>query len=157
MVLGSTQPLTEMSTRNLLGDKGRPARKADLTAICEPCGCLHVSQPYGLPHSVTGIALPPFTGIALAFFFAFYKYHGGYVVILLRCVKLVPCHLEIGASLICGQRGRSLEGECSWKLNKQTRKPGSMDVGLTTLHRRTLCVTKFVQRPRNWTAFKRTI
>jgi hypothetical protein len=34
---GSTQPLTEMSTRNLLGDKGRPARKADhLTAICEP-------------------------------------------------------------------------------------------------------------------------
>jgi hypothetical protein len=37
MVLGSTQPLTEMSTRNLPGGKGRPARKADnLTAICEP-------------------------------------------------------------------------------------------------------------------------
>jgi hypothetical protein len=37
MVLGSTQPLTEMSTRNIPGDKGRPARKADnLTAICEP-------------------------------------------------------------------------------------------------------------------------
>jgi hypothetical protein len=35
--LGSTQPLTEMSTRNLPGDKRRPARKADnLTAICEP-------------------------------------------------------------------------------------------------------------------------
>jgi hypothetical protein len=35
--LGSTQPLTEMSTRNLPGGKGRPARKADnLTAICEP-------------------------------------------------------------------------------------------------------------------------
>jgi hypothetical protein len=33
----STQPLTEMSTRNLPGGKGRPARKADnLTAICEP-------------------------------------------------------------------------------------------------------------------------
>jgi hypothetical protein len=29
--------LTKMSTRNLPGDKGRPARKADkLTAICEP-------------------------------------------------------------------------------------------------------------------------
>jgi hypothetical protein len=28
--------LTEMSTRNLPGGKGRPARKADLTAICEP-------------------------------------------------------------------------------------------------------------------------
>jgi hypothetical protein len=36
MALGSTQPLTEMSTRNLTGGKGRPVRKADnLTAICE--------------------------------------------------------------------------------------------------------------------------
>jgi hypothetical protein len=34
--LGSTQPLTEMSTRHLPGGKGRPARKVDnLTAICE--------------------------------------------------------------------------------------------------------------------------
>jgi hypothetical protein len=37
MALGSTQPLTEMSTRNRPGGKGRAARKADnLTAICEP-------------------------------------------------------------------------------------------------------------------------
>jgi hypothetical protein len=37
MYLGSTQPLAEMSTRNLPGSKGRPAREADnLTAICEP-------------------------------------------------------------------------------------------------------------------------
>jgi hypothetical protein len=37
MALGSTQSLTEVSTRNLPGDKGRPARKAkNLTAICEP-------------------------------------------------------------------------------------------------------------------------
>jgi hypothetical protein len=37
MALESTQPLTEMSTRNLPGCKGRPARKADyFTAICEP-------------------------------------------------------------------------------------------------------------------------
>jgi hypothetical protein len=37
MALGSTQPLTEMSTTNLPGAKGRPAHKADnLTAICEP-------------------------------------------------------------------------------------------------------------------------
>jgi hypothetical protein len=36
MALGSTQPLTEMSTRNLPGGKRRPARGADnLTAICE--------------------------------------------------------------------------------------------------------------------------
>jgi hypothetical protein len=31
--LGSTQPLREMSTRNLPGGKVRPARKADLTAL----------------------------------------------------------------------------------------------------------------------------
>jgi hypothetical protein len=41
MPLGSTQPLTEMSTMNFPGGgggvKGRPARKADdLTAIYEP-------------------------------------------------------------------------------------------------------------------------
>jgi hypothetical protein len=37
MALGSTQPLTEMSTRNLPGGKERPAHKADnFTAICEP-------------------------------------------------------------------------------------------------------------------------
>jgi hypothetical protein len=38
MTLGSTQPLTEMSTRNFPGGGGkeRPARKVDnLTAICE--------------------------------------------------------------------------------------------------------------------------
>jgi hypothetical protein len=36
MALGSTQPLTEISTRNLPGGKGRPAHKADnLIAICE--------------------------------------------------------------------------------------------------------------------------
>jgi hypothetical protein len=37
MALGSTQRLTKMSTRNISGGKGWPARKADnLTAICEP-------------------------------------------------------------------------------------------------------------------------
>jgi hypothetical protein len=37
MALGSTQPLTEMSTRNLPGGKRWPVCKADnLTAICEP-------------------------------------------------------------------------------------------------------------------------
>jgi hypothetical protein len=36
MTLGSTQPLTEMSTRDLPGGKGWPVRKADdLTAIYE--------------------------------------------------------------------------------------------------------------------------
>jgi hypothetical protein len=37
MALWSTQPLTEMSTRNIPGGKGGPARKADnLTSICVP-------------------------------------------------------------------------------------------------------------------------
>jgi hypothetical protein len=37
MAVGFTQPLTEMSTRNLPGCKGWPVRKADnFNAICEP-------------------------------------------------------------------------------------------------------------------------
>jgi hypothetical protein len=37
VALALTEPLTEMSTRNLPGDEGRPVRKADnLTAVCEP-------------------------------------------------------------------------------------------------------------------------
>jgi hypothetical protein len=37
MGLGLTQPLTEMSTRNLPRGKKRPARRANnLAAICEP-------------------------------------------------------------------------------------------------------------------------
>jgi hypothetical protein len=37
MALGSTQPLTEMSTRNLPRGKKGPARRADnLATVCEP-------------------------------------------------------------------------------------------------------------------------
>jgi hypothetical protein len=50
MALGSTQPLTEISTRKLPGGKKRPARRADnLAAIYEPnvrkCGSLDLSRP----------------------------------------------------------------------------------------------------------------
>jgi hypothetical protein len=50
MAVGSTQPLTEMSTRDLPGGKKRPARRADnLVTICEPnvwkCESLNLSQP----------------------------------------------------------------------------------------------------------------
>jgi hypothetical protein len=37
MALGSTQPLTEISTKNVPGGKKRPARKVDnLATICVP-------------------------------------------------------------------------------------------------------------------------
>jgi hypothetical protein len=63
MILGSIQPVTEMSTRNLPGSKGRSAHKADnLTAICKltvwKMWNPQISQPCGPSWPVTGIALP---------------------------------------------------------------------------------------------------
>jgi hypothetical protein len=62
MVLGSTQPLTEWSTRNIPGGEGQPARMGEnFTAICELI-VYKIWEPrpfiiFGPPRPVRGIAL----------------------------------------------------------------------------------------------------
>jgi hypothetical protein len=62
MALGSTQPLTEMSTRNLAGVQGgRRIRSSSsppsMSWLTRKYWSLKISKPYGSPRPVTGIAL----------------------------------------------------------------------------------------------------
>jgi hypothetical protein len=59
MALGSTQPLTEMSTRNLPGGEGRPA---SVSRFSRKFGSLDLSQPCGPPQSVLICSKSAFVG-----------------------------------------------------------------------------------------------
>jgi hypothetical protein len=82
MALGSTQPLTEMSSRNFPQGKKRPARRADnLAAIYEPnVWKLWELQPLATLRVTTACYRDSFT-------FTFTVFHT-------RCFKFVPLSLE---------------------------------------------------------------
>jgi hypothetical protein len=104
MALGSTQPLTEMSTRNIPGGEGRPARKAhNITAICVPIIYKNVGA--STSHSPMGLhgPLPRYPYLSLSLYLihnlakVFYQNKNIYLrktfmSIFLLCLIYLNCH-----------------------------------------------------------------
>jgi hypothetical protein len=87
--MGSTQPLTEMITRNLIRSKGRPARKADnLTVICEPI----VSKMWESRRLTTLLAFTACYRDSFTFFYMYSTYD--YFVLLLNTLEVNWWHIQ---------------------------------------------------------------
>jgi hypothetical protein len=114
MALESTQPLTEISTRNIAGVKRRPERKADnLTAICENVGASTSHNPMALQRPVTGRVLSlTILRVWLQTYILI-----GYVV---QAFKFYPAMLETACTTVqqapaCGHIFAPNLLRCSWK------------------------------------------